>query len=648
MPQLRKAYLSSVSVLFAAAFTLLPAQTAPKYADLHDFGAPAGTMGPDGQNSYSNVVFDAAGNMYGTTASGGSATSNGTGTVWRISKSGVYRVLHTFGGTISLSNGKLGIDGTHPHQGVNLDKAGNIYGTAQNGGPYGGGIVWRLKPSGDYKSLHEFGGASVTNADGTLGPDGLTPQSGITIDAAGNLFGTTTAGGPYSKPNDFGGILWEITSAGAFKDLHDFGGIAIDAAGQSAADGFGPVVVYVDFDSAGNIYGTTQFGGANGAGTLWRLTPAGSYRNVHDFGGKVTNANLTVGDDGTQPVSGVSIDDLGNIYGTAQFGGPNGQGIVWEFTNDGGYKDLYDFGVVEVMNSTGTFGPDGANPTSGVTFDVQGNLFGTTSTGGLNAGPNSLGGIVWELSRWLEYRDLHDFGGTVPNANNVKGSDGVNVQGGVAFDTLGNLYGASVAGGANKVGMIWKVFSNPIPQKLFIKPAKVVGGTPTTCTIEFSAPAPNGGAVFTMISNSPYVKPPAKFMLPPGRELITVTIPTLAVPSDITPTITAVLNGESATAKFQVTAPTLTAVTVFPTKFVGGRTVKGGVAISSPAPAGGLTIHLSSGDSNVKTPLTVRVAPGAKVATFSITTSKVSANVVATISAVLNSVTRTVQMTITP
>jgi hypothetical protein len=235
----------------------------------------------------------------------------------------------------------------------------------------------------------------------------------------------------------------------------------------------------------------------------------------------------------------------------------------------------------------------------------------------------------------------------VYNANNVKGLDGANVQAGVAFDSLGNLYGETVVGGANKLGIVWKVFSNPVPQKLILKPTKVVGGTSTICTIEFSSLAPDGGANVTLSSTSPFVKSPTRGTPPPGRDRLAIAIPTLAVPSDINATITAELNGESASVVLHVSAPTLAGVAVFPTKVVGSRTVKGTVTLTSPAPAGGMTVHLSSSSLSAKTPLTVRVAPGAKIASFSITTSKVTSDVVLTISAVLGSVTHTAQLTLT-
>jgi uncharacterized protein (TIGR03437 family) len=377
--------------------------------------------------------------------------------------------LHDFGNTVITANASSGLDGSYPLDGVAFDSAGNMYGTAYGGGAnstYGSydpnvgveifvGMVWELEPSGIYKDLHDFGGctacpcaATVTNANGTAGPDGWSPYAGVTRDAAGNLYRTTSQGGPNGGgtkgpfPGD--GIVWEITASGTYKDLHDFGGTVTNANGKSGADGATPIAG-VTFDSAGNMYGTTNVGGPNSYGMVWEITAAGVYKDLHDFGGTVTNANGTSGPDGTLPTAAVTFDSAGNMYGTAAAGGPYKQGSVWEITATGSYKDLHDFGGT-ITTSNGTSGTDGEGPYAAVQFDNSGNMYGTTNSGGLNNG-----GIVWEIESSGTYKDLHDFGGTITNANGTTGPDGSTPYlAGVSLDSSGNLHGTTLVGGLYK------------------------------------------------------------------------------------------------------------------------------------------------------------------------------------------------------
>ena len=241
----------------------------------------------------------------------------------------VYTDLHDFGGTVTNANGTAGPDGEGPCAGVTFDSAGNMYGTASADGPngtgtldsqdfeYGDGMIWEMTTSGTYRDLHDFGG-TVTNANGSIGPDGISPCSAVTFDSAGNMYGTTLEGGANGcdpAEGEFGGgMVWEITASGIYRDLHDFGGWVTNANGESGRDG-GVPQAGVTFDSAGNMYGTTESGGANGGdGILWEITASGTYRDLHDFGGWVTNANGESGRDGGVPRAGVTFDSAGNMY----------------------------------------------------------------------------------------------------------------------------------------------------------------------------------------------------------------------------------------------------------------------------------------------------------------------------------------------
>jgi uncharacterized protein (TIGR03437 family) len=374
--------------------------------------------------------------------------------------------LHDFGESVIVANGASGLDGSYVLAGVTFDTAGNMYGTANGGGgnaAYGSydpnlgvdvvaGMVWELEPSGIYKDLHDFGGCTaypcaetVTNANGTPGPDGWGPDAGVTRDDVGDIYGTTSQGGPYGGgtkgpfPGD--GIVWEIMASGTYKDLHDFGGTVINAGGASGPDGVNSKAG-VTLDSDGNLYGTASGGGANNAGIVWEIASSGTYMDLHDFGGTVTNAGGTSGADGSTPSAGVTFDSAGDKYGTTTKGGAHNQGLVWEITASGSYRDLHDFGGT-VTTAGGASGTDGEEPFAGVTFDATGNMYGTTGGGGANKG-----GIVWEIESTGAYKDLHDFGGTVVDANGASGPDGIEpYMASVSLDGSGNLYGTTLVGG---------------------------------------------------------------------------------------------------------------------------------------------------------------------------------------------------------
>jgi len=253
---------------------------------------------------YLNIVFDAAGNIYGTTMYGGDIGGNcfddGCGVVYELTQIGEdwsYSVLYRFTGQ--------GSDGNVPISGIALGQQGNLYGATEYGGLYESGNVYELIPSPAgwaENTIYSFGGYP---AEGSL-----------TFDRAGNLYGTTCCGGAqvYELSRLNGG--WMLTT------IHDFYG-----------DGYfipnGDLVV----DEAGNLYGTTYNGGTGG-GNVFKLTPGIGgwiYTDLHDFHGP----------DGASPFGGVTLDANGNIFGTTARGGdmfgcapPSGCGVVWEITQD--------------------------------------------------------------------------------------------------------------------------------------------------------------------------------------------------------------------------------------------------------------------------------------------------------------------------
>jgi len=198
----------------------------------------------EGQNPVGAMVRDASGNLYGTTEYGGmnecfSTAGEGCGTAFKIDGTGKETILHEFGSSI---------DGANPTGDLVMDAAANIYGTTQNGGLFGSGAVFKIDPNGIESILYSFQGP----------PDGYAPSAGLVIDSAGNLYGTTTFGGA----NSFFGTVFKIDTTGQETILYSF---------QNSKDGANPYSKLA-LDAAGNLYGTTS-GGTSTLGTVFKITP---------------------------------------------------------------------------------------------------------------------------------------------------------------------------------------------------------------------------------------------------------------------------------------------------------------------------------------------------------------------------------------
>lgn len=372
----------------------------------------------DGDGPSGGLVFDQKGNLYGTTEAGGSI---GAGTVFKLTPSG--------GGTWSeqvLWNFTAGLDGSEPFKAVTLGPAGHIYGTTTyNGGTAGNGTAFELLPngSGQYKEV------TMSNfADGS----GDSPTTPIVFDSAGNIYGTTSRGGQYGF-----GSVYELIAAGngswTENILYNF-----TQGSVYNGEGFGTNPSGLIFDSAGNLYGETEFGGSAGYGTVFELSPSGQnwiYKDIYDFAG---------GSDGNGPQGGLVFDAAGNLYGTTETGGTGAGchraacGTVFELTQSNGHwskTTLYNF----AGGST-----DGQNPVTKLIFDPSGNLYGTTLGGGIMGGNNcGIGcGSVFELSP-----TAHGWQETGIYFFTEKHGDGAIPNGGLVLDTAGNLYGTTSTGG---------------------------------------------------------------------------------------------------------------------------------------------------------------------------------------------------------
>jgi len=294
-----------------------------------------------------------------------------------------------------------GADGGTPYFGdLVLDAKGNLYGTTFAGGAYPGlGVVFKVTPAGAETVLYTFKSA-----------DGCSPYAGLIRDTKGNLYGTTGACGAYGY-----GTVFELTKRGAEAVLYNFTG---------GADGGQPIAGLVR-DAQGNLYGTTNVGGVLGSyccGTVFEVTPAGTETVLHAFTG---------GADGENPVAALVRDAKGNLYGTTGQGGGSCCGTVFELTPSDTENILFSF------NYTDGSGP-GPNR---LVRDAKGNFYGTTSGGGAYGN-----GTVFELTRKGTQTVLYNFAGA---------ADGFAPYGGVIRDAKGNLFGTTFQGagqGCNTTG----------------------------------------------------------------------------------------------------------------------------------------------------------------------------------------------------
>jgi uncharacterized repeat protein (TIGR03803 family) len=425
--------LAVVLALGAGAVQSAQAQT---FTLLHTFsGAPDGAF-PSG------LVEDAAGNLYGTTAQGGITTGvcassgvnglMGCGMVFKLDPTGAETVLYNFTG---------GAAGQFPNAGLVLDTAGNLYGTTPSGGITGGtcplvqgcGVVFKLDTSGKETVLYSFTGLA----------DGEGPSGVLILDGAGNLYGVTQGGGAAMQ-----GAVFKLDTSDHETVLHSFTG---------QPDGAHPVAGLVQ-DGASNLYGTTPVGGAFGAGTVFKVDATGTETVLYSFTGDL---------DGGDPLAGLILDAVGNLYGTASSGGalnclggqnnPVGCGTVFKLSPSAVETAYY-------------FTPGGGEtPNVGLVRDTAGNLYGTTEFTGPRAGTSAL---LFEMNTSGAETVLFSFtGGTL---------DRTFPTGSLVLDAAGNLYGTTQFGGSIGAGTVFKLNpAGPATFPLTVAPAGTGSGTVT-------------------------------------------------------------------------------------------------------------------------------------------------------------------------
>jgi uncharacterized repeat protein (TIGR03803 family) len=325
MRKMRIHQLFTIAVLVAAA-SVAHAQT---FSVLYDFGT--NRLDPTGLRLLDIVAQGRDGSLYSTSSNGG---TQGVGTVFKITPEGTLTVLYDFQSDGSSPDA--------PYSGLTLGTDGNFYGTTTAGGTSGLGTVFKVTPSGTVTVLHSFGGS-----------DGNFPYAPPIQGADGNFYGTTYFGG-----NSYVGAVYKITPSGKLTTLYSFDGV----------HGKNPVAPLVQ-GRDGNFYGTAENGGSGteciyGCGTLYKITPSGKLKVIHNFHRAF----------GGQPLSPLVQGSDGNFYGTTSRGGTKNKdnGVIFKVTADGKFTVLH--------NVNGT--TDGAGPVPGLVQATDGNFYGTTGGGG--------------------------------------------------------------------------------------------------------------------------------------------------------------------------------------------------------------------------------------------------------------------------
>ncbi|HEY6766355.1 MAG TPA: choice-of-anchor tandem repeat GloVer-containing protein [Candidatus Sulfotelmatobacter sp.] len=406
------------AVLAVAAITFILAVRAQAQTEsvIYSFSG-----GSDGANPSGSLVADARGNLYGTTFSGGDLSGcggTGCGGVFKLSPSSggwTETVLHSFTG---------GGDGSNPPSGVIFDSKGNLYGVASAGGKSacqgGCGVVFQLSPTSSgwkEKPLYTFGG----------GTDGFSPFYQLAFDAAGNLYGTTLAGGNLVNcaSHTFGcGVAFRLTHESAgwqFRLLYNF----TDSDSSSPSSG-------LILDGAGNLYGS---GTAGRGGVVYQLSPAAhqAWKDTVLYTFDIANGYLP---------QGLTFDAAGNLYGPTSEGGTGGSITACQDERPGcgtAFKLSHSssgWSESVLHNFTG----QDADPNGSLVFDAAGNLYGADMADVFKLLRGSNG--VWKKAV------LHTFGGT---------GDGSGPRGPVLLDKAGDVFGVTYSGGFSGLGTVFEI-----------------------------------------------------------------------------------------------------------------------------------------------------------------------------------------------
>lgn len=395
---------------------------------------------------------------------------------------GAPTILYAFSGLTNSLPVLTNVDGAAPAARMALDNDGNLYGTTPRGGTNGAGSIFRIGTNGGLVSLYSF--LPATNALGEVDYD-LGPND-LVFGGSDVLYGTTRYGG-----SNFTGTIFEVSTSGTFTLLHTFAAGGTNSVGEpTSSEGAVPVGALV-LAGDGNYYGATQYGGSNGTGTIFQLTPTGGFANLYSFASVAAGVS---GTNGAQP-NGLTLGSDGYLYGTTQKGGLANGGTFFKISTQGVFTQIYSFDGNLPLNNPVT-------PNSPLTQGTNGNFYGTSSYGG-----SQFGGTVFEVTNTGGATVVHSFPlaaagalgsaltfglgtnngvlyGTTPAEglngegavfridptgdfsayyfsplnSNFDNAVGVNPSAALTEDALGNLYGTCAAGGTNGSGEVFQLF----------------------------------------------------------------------------------------------------------------------------------------------------------------------------------------------
>jgi uncharacterized repeat protein (TIGR03803 family) len=456
--------MASIVFLFCAVAVI--AAPAQNFTTLHMFaGYPS-----DGGTPNAGLLLATDGNFYGTTYAGGTSGNcqGGCGTVFRITPGGTLTTLHSFDF----------FDGASPTAALVQGTDGNIYGTTYGGGAnqyYG--TVFKITPSGTFTSLYSF--CAQSNC-----VDGAMPYAGLVRASDGNFYGTTLEGGSHtgcSLGSGSCGTVFKITPGGALTTLYNF------CAQPSCADGGNPYAGLVQA-SDGNFYGTTFERGANGYGTVFKITPAGTLTALYSFCSQTNCA------DGQYPYAGLVQATDGNLYGSTSAGGGGAYhqgGTVFKITPSGTQTTIYNF--CSQPNCT-----DGDSSVARLVQASDGTLYGTTLHGGAFCVQNSGCGTVFRITPSGTLTTLHSFDDT---------DDGKTPFGGLVQASDGNFYGTATYGanpactaGLHGCGTVFRLTGPqliPTTTVLMTTPNPSIFGQPVIITAAVGPSGATGTVSFT-------------------------------------------------------------------------------------------------------------------------------------------------------
>jgi uncharacterized repeat protein (TIGR03803 family) len=681
--------------------TIFEYSAAGQFSVLHKFS------GPDGANPV-GMLLDSTGNLWGATWQGGlnwdtTVGNFGLGTIFKYSGGNVTNPV-----LFSSTNG-----GGNIASGLTSDGQGNYYGTTYQGGNGFGTLFQYSSATGQLTTLVNF---DRTN--------GSLPAATVTLDGLGNVYGTTYQGGAHSSPsNACCGTVWKYSlSTGALTTLVSFDGDTVPADGEFPMGG-------VTLDAQGNLYGTTEYGGAFSDGIAWEYSAAGVLSTLVTFSGP----------NGSNPEGNLAFDGAGNLYGITNQGGTSGYGTVYKLTPNtsggtcGGVTvSSLTFNPASVSNgqpSTGTVTLSAPAPAGGSTVGLSSNsTFAIVpSTVSVPAGATSATFTVNTNNGFVLSNTAVTITATLGNST-VQGN--MTITPGIAVTSI-NLKPNNVTAGSSATGTI--TIASPAPSggnavklstsinspcnlpvifptnpvtvpagstsasftvsttsttttctapifaqsgganvsanftvspgastatvsSLALNPASVAGGGSSTGTVTLSASAPSGGTVVALSSSSTSIATvPSSVTVPAGSTSARFSVSTQSVPAATSAVITATLGGSSKQATLTInppapaTAVSLSALTLNPTTVRGGDPSQSTVTLSGAAPSGGVVVTLATSNSAMATvPASITVPAGQSSATFKVNTGRPASNTSVTVSAVYNGVTKTASLTVAP